>query len=114
VQCLTFLVTGRPAQPCPDIPGPSSDAPSSAPSIRACSIPDDERDIDWEDYNYLPENDKGGDGGRLSDEAFASMMDMIPEFYAEKLDALLCYLLMPDEAEVPGLILEEAIWVCVI
>jgi hypothetical protein len=47
------------------------------------SIPDDERGIDWEDHNYLPENDKGGEEGRLSDEAFASMMDMIPEFYRE-------------------------------
>jgi hypothetical protein len=75
---------------------PPLQLPPSAPSI-----PDDERDIDWEDYNYLPENDKGGEGGRLSDEAFASMMDMIPEFYGEKLDAVLCCLPMPDEAEVP-------------
>ena len=75
---------------------PPLQLPPSAPSI-----PDDERDIDWEDYNYLPENDKGGEGGRLSDEAFASMMDMIPECYGEKLDAVPCCLPMPDEAEVP-------------
>ena len=42
------------------------------------------------------------------------MMDMIPEFNAEKLDALLRDLPMPDHAEVAGLTLDEAILVCVI
>ena len=66
----------------------------------------DDRDVDWEDYNHLPEHDKSGDGGRLSGEAFAAMMDMIPDFDAEKLDALLRDLPMPENAEVAGLTLD--------
>ena len=109
VKYLTFLFTGLPTHSRADRVGPPSHVPSSAPSEQQ-----DERDFDWEDYNYEGDHDDrgDGDGGRAAEDPISRLFEMIPEFSAEELETLLHDMPIPDECEVPGLTVGEAIEVC--
>ena len=68
------------------VPSTSRD-PSEAP---------DERDLDWEDYNYQLEPAAGG--GRQGDYPLAALLAGIPDFNTEELEALLHDLPTLDDA----------------
>jgi hypothetical protein len=104
VKYLTFLFTGRATHSRADSVGPPS---SSAPSEQQ-----DERDFDWEDCEGDHDDRGDGDGGRAAEDPISRLFEMIPEFSAEELETLLHDMPIPDECEVPGLTVGEAIEVC--
>ena len=68
------------------VPSSSGD-PSEAP---------DERDLDWEDYNYQQE--PAGGGGRQAENPFAALLPGIPDLNTDELEALLQDMPTPDDA----------------
>ena len=52
--------------------------------------------MDWEDYNYEREPSAGG--LRQAENPLAALLAGIPDFNTEELEALLCNLLTPDDA----------------
>ena len=101
--CLKFAFPGRPSHARDDTSVPPSHAPTSAPSEQSVSLPG-ERDFDWEDYNYDRDADDKGPANPL-----AALLDGIPGFDAAQLEELLEKLPMPDDDEVPGLTMSEAV-----
>ena len=81
----------RPRDACAQTPAVfvpfSSGDPSEAP---------DERDLDWEDYNYQLEPAAGG--GRQAKNPLAAPLAGIPDFKTEELEDLLHDLPTPDDA----------------
>ena len=93
-------------------PVPSSVDPSeqNEPSGSSPSCPDwDERD--WEDYNYYQRAAGCANGlGRDSLAAsLANLLDGLPGLDADAIAAMIRDLPMPNDVEVPGLTVEEAI-----
>ena len=93
-------------------PVPSSVDPSeqNEPSGSSPSCPDwDERD--WEDYNYDQRAAGCANGlGRDSLAAsLANLLDGLPGLDADAIAAMIRDLPMPNDVEVPGLTVEEAI-----
>ena len=67
----------------------------------------DERELDWEDYNYLQE--PAADGRRQAENPLAALLAGIPDFTAEELKALLQDLPTQDDAnQVAVMTLTEA------
>ena len=104
-------LSGRVGGPRP-VPTTNSVEPSeqTEPSERSPSCPDwDERD--WEDYNYDPRA-AGGAGGLRRDSlaaSLANLLDGLPGLDADEIAAMIRDLPMPNDVEVPGLTVEEAI-----
>ena len=99
-------LSGRVGGPRP-VPTSSVD-PSEQNEPSDC--PDwDERD--WEDYNYDPRA-AGGAGGLGRDSlaaSLANLLDELPGLDADAIAAMIRDLPMPNDVEVPGLTVEEAI-----
>ena len=79
---LNVPLAGSPRYACPHtaavfVPSSSGD-PSEAP---------DERDLDWEDYNYQTEPAAGG--GRQAENTFAALQAGIPDLNTKEFKALL-------------------------
>ena len=90
-------------------PVPSSVDPSeqNEPSGSSPSCPD----CDWEDYNYDPRAAGGANGLRRDSLAasLANLLDGLPGLDADAIAAMIRNLPMPNDVEVPGLTVEEAI-----
>ena len=71
------------------------DACAQNPAVFVPSSPD-ERDLDWEDYNYQQE--PAGGGGRQAENPFAALLPGIPDFNTDELEALLQDMPTPGDA----------------
>ena len=102
---LAVYLAGLPTETLPDTP--ASSVPSSS---RAPSQPPEERDLDWEDYNY--QQDPAAGGGQKSDleNPLAALLARIPYFNTKELEALLRDLPVPDDTSQPaGMTMAEAV-----
>ena len=95
-------MAGRLTETRPDTQ--ASSVPSSE-SSRAPSQPPEERDLDWEDYNYL--QDLAAGGGQQGDlenllNLLAALLAGIPDLNTAELETLLRDLPVPDDTSQPG------------
>ena len=102
---LAVYLAGRPTETRPDTP--ASSVPSSS---RAPSQPPEERDLDWEDYNYQQDPAAGGGQQGYLENPLAALLARIPDFNTEELEPLLRDLPVPDGTSQPaGMTMEEAV-----
>ena len=102
--CLTLVFPGRPSHACDATLVPLSHTQTSAPSKESESL-FGERDFNQEENNY--DIDAGGMGPAVN--PLAALLDGIPGFYTAQLQELLRKLSMPDDDEVPGPTMSEAV-----
>ena len=83
-------------------PGRPRDAGAQTPAVSVPSTSGypseapEERDLDWEDYNY--ERKPAAGGGRQAENPLAALLAGIPDFNTKELEALLNDLPTPDNA----------------
>ena len=87
---------------------PSQDDTSPEESIHGGSSIPDWQARDWEDEEYTPPDRDCGAG---SSDPMAALLDGLPGFITEDIDAVLRDLPLPDAGDVPGMTVEEAIQV---
>ena len=104
---LTVYLAGSPMETRPDTP--ASSVPSSESSRAPSQLPEG-RDLDWEDYNYLPDPAAGGGQQGDLENLLAALLAWIPDFNTAELEALLRDLPVPDDTRQPaGMTMAEAV-----